>query len=265
MLTGDLFEVTHDKHLAVTLSRQPSTTPASNPTSADPTRALAGARENFGVQRVEVLGGNVGYLKLTAFYRLQEMRETLAAAMLTLQHTDALILDLRENTGGSPESVALLLSYLFDKPSMPLFEIINRGGEHRRYATEDSPLPGRNGTRPVYVLTAARTFSAGEGIAFILQEYGRAEIIGEQTAGAANPGRPYPVNNRFEVTVPNGRVRTAVSGRNWEGNGVTPDVPVAAADSLRTAHARALRDLLTSLPSGPWRDTLQRHLDTLTP
>jgi C-terminal processing protease CtpA/Prc len=121
-------------------------------------------------------------------------------------------------------------------------------------------VPNRHERRPVYVLTSTSTFSGGEGVAFLLQERHRAEIVGETTAGAANPGRPYPVNDRFSVTVPNGRLRSAISGRNWEGAGVTPDVKAPSASALQVAHARALRTLIDRAPAGPWRDALQRAL-----
>jgi C-terminal processing protease CtpA/Prc len=256
-LTRDLFEVTKDKHLAVEVIR-------STLNSSDEARDVRGRRENFGVQRVEVLAGNVGYLDLTSFYRPEEARDSIAAAMRTLRHTDGLILDMRHNSGGSPGTVALVASYLFDAPGLSLFEIIPRsGGEGRQYATEEPALPDRNGTRPAYVLTAARTFSAGEGLAFMLQERRRAEVVGDVTAGAANPGRSYPVNKRFEVTVPNGHIRTAVTGRNWEGRGVIPDVRVPASEALRVAHIRALRELVKREPSGAWQDTLKRELTRL--
>jgi C-terminal processing protease CtpA/Prc len=114
----------------------------------------------------------------------------------------------------------------------------------------------------VYVLTSARTFSAGEGFAFLLQERARAEVIGERTAGAANPGRPYRVNPWFEVTVPNGQVRSAVSGGNWEGRGVKPDLEVAAPDALVAAHSRALKRLIEGA-DGDWRVRLEQILQSL--
>lgn len=262
LLTRDLLEMTKDKHLVVAVLRNGA--PASGSPASDASREVRARRANFGVQRVEVLAGNVGYLDLTSFYRPDEARDTIAAAMRTLRHTDALILDMRENSGGSPDTAALLASYLFDAPGLRLFDIIPRsGGEGRQYATEQPAAPERNGTRPIYVLTAARTFSAGEGFAFILQERRRAEVVGEVTAGAANPGRPYPVNDRFEVTVPNGQVRGAVTGGNWEGRGVIPDVRAPASDALRVAHIRALRELVKLEPSGAWQDTLKRELAAL--
>jgi len=262
MLTEDLFELTHDKHLAVAVARNKPTGAAAG-NEADDSRTTIARRTNFGVQRVEILAGNVGYLNLTAFYRPDEARDAISAAMRTLRHADALILDVRNHGGGSPDTAALVASYFFTEKRMPLFEIVPRSGKKRVYETESSDLPERNGTRSMYVLTSARTFSAGEGIAFLLQERKRAEVIGETTAGAANPGRPYRVNDHFEVTVPNGKLRTAVGGTNWEGTGVVPEAKVAAAEALRTAHLRALGRLIQQTKAGTWRDDLQRQLHVL--
>lgn len=261
-ITRDMFETTQDKHLAVTAVKERSQTTTAK--ESDDTRRLDARRTNFGVQRVEILAGNVGYLNLTAFYRPEEAREAISTAMKMLRSADALIIDMRENSGGSPDTVAILASYVFDTPALPLFDIVPRSGnESRKYKTLESGLPDRNGVRPVYVLTAEQTFSAGEGLAFLLQERSRAEIIGEQTAGAANPGRPYPVNAYLEVTVPNGKIRTAVSGKNWEGKGVTPNVTVPANDALRTAHTRALGELLSKNPDGEWQEKLKQLMHLL--
>jgi hypothetical protein len=261
-LTQDLFELTDDKHLAVTMTRSGCSASAADKLSYD-SRETTGRRSNFGIQRVEILPGNVGYLNLTAFYRPNEARDAISAAMRTLRHADALILDVRNHVGGSPDTAALLTSYFFDERRLPLFEIVPRSGEKRVYETESAELPERNGKRPTYVLTSARTFSAGEGIAFLLQERGRAEVVGETTAGAANPGGPYRVNAHFEVTVPNGKVRTAVRGTNWEGAGVVPDVKFAADKALHAAHLRALDRLIEQTTVGKWRDELKRLVGAL--
>jgi C-terminal processing protease CtpA/Prc len=89
-------------------------------------------------------------------------------------------------------------------------------------------------------------------------------VIGERTPGAANPGRRYPVNALFEVTVPNGTLRSAVTGRNWEGTGVTPDIIVPESDALRLAHSRALQRLIAAA-EGDWRIRLERELKALDP
>lgn len=67
---------------------------------------------------------------------------------------------MRDNGGGSPATVALLVSYLFDQPGLPLFDVISRSGAVETYATEpQSAALQRNGRRPVWVLTSRRTFS----------------------------------------------------------------------------------------------------------
>lgn len=260
-LTSDLFGATRDKHLVVQVSRDAAA--AESAAAAEETRAVRGRRSNFGVQRVEILAGNVGYLNLTSFYRPDEARTALAAAMRLLSGADALILDMRQNGGGSPDTVTLLLGHLFEAPGLPLFEIVSRSGSRSLYATPDPAVTDRDGRRPVSVLTSKATFSAGEGVAFILQERRRAEIVGERTPGAANSGRPYPAGAGLEVTVPNGYVRSLISGTNWEGTGVTPDVAVAADDALRVAHVRCIRKLLETVENGAWRDTLERTLQSL--
>jgi C-terminal processing protease CtpA/Prc len=127
-----------------------------------------------------------------------------------------------------------------------LFEIVHRDGSKAIYRTPEEAPATRNVRRPIYVLTSARTFSGGEGLAFLLQERKRAVVIGEVTAGAANPGRAYPAGELFEITVPNGRVLSSIGRANWEGRGVTPDIVVPAADAFRVAHLRAIDDLLTT-------------------
>jgi hypothetical protein len=260
-LTQDLFTSSNDKHLYVTVSDGETITSSA---AAQGSREETARSSNFGIQRVEILPGNIGYLNLTSFYRPEEARETFVSAMQVLAHADALILDLRGNKGGSPDMAVLVASFMFDKAGLPLFSVVpGSGGAPMTFATVQTPPPGGNGERPLYVLTSQNTWSAGEGLAFLLQERHRAEIIGETTAGAANPGRPYRINALFEVNVPNGRVKSAVLGRNWEGVGVLPDIPTSAANALDVAHAHALRRLLDSAPKGWMHDELERELQAI--
>jgi hypothetical protein len=100
-LTRDLFAITNDKHIAVSLV--PPAGPAGS-TKPDPSRSHEESvrRTNGGVQGVEVLAGNAGYLNLTSFWRIEEGRGPITAAMQLLRGADALILDMRSNTGGHP-------------------------------------------------------------------------------------------------------------------------------------------------------------------
>ena len=98
VLTQDLFDSSHDKHLFVTVS--PDAANATAVIAQEPSRKETARFSNFGIQRVEILSGNIGYLNLTSFYRLEEARESFVSAMQVLAHADALVLDLRGNKGG---------------------------------------------------------------------------------------------------------------------------------------------------------------------
>jgi len=96
----------------------------------------------------------------------------------------------------------------------------------------------------MYVLTSGKTFSAAEEFAFDLQQLKRGTVVGARTRGGANPGVLQLIGAHFGVFVPNEAAVGPVTGGNWEGVGVTPDVAVEAADALGKAHRLALEALL---------------------
>lgn len=248
LLTRELRASTHDKHIVVMYSAAPL--PAIGEAQEE-----EGANDlemwrrdakavNYGVVRAEQLQGNVGYIDVRAFPPLAIAAGTFAAAMNVVANTDALVIDLRHNRGGEPETVAFLCSYLFDERTH-LNDLHWRRGDRLEQFWTSEWVPGvRYGrTRPVYVLTSSATFSAGEEFANDLRALKRATLIGETTGGGANPGQTYRLAEHFAIFIPTGRAINAVDRSNWEGVGVKPDVEVAAADALERAHARALHDL----------------------
>jgi C-terminal processing protease CtpA/Prc len=69
-------------------------------------------------------------------------------------------------------------------------------------------------------------------------------LIGETTRGGAHPTDVFPITASFEITVPVARSVNPVTGGNWEGTGVEPDVAVAAAESFDVAYRLALQHVL---------------------
>jgi C-terminal processing protease CtpA/Prc len=162
-----------------------------------------------------------------------------------LAHTDALIFDLRENHGGDPNMVELMVSYLFPR-STHINDLTNRhDNETHQYWT----LPWVPGPRfihqPVYVLTSHETFSGGEEFTFDLKTQKRATIVGETTGGGAHPMQVMPAGEHFIVGVPFGRPINPVTKGDWEGTGVEPDVKVSAEDALAAAEKLAAEKLET--------------------
>ena len=265
-VTDELVKVTHDKHIHVRYSEEPLPPRSDAQPSAEEKSALyeMERQHNFGVERVERLPFNIGYIDLQGFADLADAGDTFAAAMTTIAHTDALIVDLRQNHGGDPATVAFALSYLFDQRTR-LNDLHWREGDRtEQYWTQDW-VPGRRfgQKKPVYVLTSGQTFSGGEEFAYDLKNLKRAVLVGEVTGGGANPGDTYPLTPHFEMFVPTGRAVSPITHTSWEGTGVQPDVRVEAELALDKAQSLLLRQMLEREQSPRRKESLQRRLDTL--
>ncbi|MFF4603283.1 S41 family peptidase [Streptomyces sp. NPDC001339] len=243
-VTAHLQEVCPDRHLRLLWQDEPQ---SAEPEDDDTGRAAFLARlraENQGVRLVEHLHGNIGHLDIRRIADAGEGGRAIAAAMELVAHTRALVLDLRECRGGAPTGAAMWCSYFFADDQVHLNDIYERSTDSTRQYWTVSPLPApRYPDRPLYVLTSAATFSGGEDVAYTLQALGRAVVVGETTRGGAHPTRRHPVTEHITVTVPTARTVNAVTGTNWEGVGVRPDLPVPAAEALEEAHEDAIRRL----------------------
>jgi C-terminal processing protease CtpA/Prc len=252
-INADLLEVTDDRHLRLIWHQV-----------ADPGQDVEELvselrerfrRENHGVRRAERLPGNVGLIELTAIPELSAAAPTLEAAMRLVEHTEALIVDLRPTLGGSPDAVAFLASFLFPDGETRLSDIVEGPhGPTRQFWTVDYLSVPRYLDREVYVLTSADTFSGGEALAYDLQALGRAIIIGESTRGGAHPSEVVSLVPHIELRLPTARTVSPITGGNWEGVGVQPDVQVAAHEALTTAYIRAL----TAIAGDPSRSPVSR-------
>jgi C-terminal processing protease CtpA/Prc len=263
-LTADLQAVTRDVHLMVEYSEEvlPELQPASGQMQAEELAIMR--RLNFGLERIERLPFNIGYLQLDGFAPAAAVKERFAAAMTLLADTSALIIDLRRNHGGEPDGVALLASYLFDRRTH-LTDFYWRAGDRTEQVWTQEQLDGpRYGaTRPLYVLISGESFSAAEGFSYALQGLERAVIVGERSGGGAHPGDPLRLTDHFSAFVPNGRSISPITGTNWEGVGVTPDVATPADAALDVAQQHALRALLAHEQDAATRERIQARVAEL--
>ena len=254
-LTEQVRAQTNDKHLHMFYSAQPlpveSGEKKESPEEHAPMLAMMQS-QNFGVERIERMPFNIGYLQLNAFAPARDAAETISAAMTVLAHTDALIIDLRKNGGGDPATVTLLASYLLNERTH-MTDIYYRKGDRTEQMWSSDVVPGlRFGQKKdVYILTSKHTFSAAEDFSYAMKSLKRATIIGETTGGGAHPGDVMRLNTNFAMFVPNGRSIGPVTKTNWEGVGVAPDVSVAADDAMKTAQVAILKKLAAAEKPGP--------------
>jgi C-terminal processing protease CtpA/Prc len=239
-LTTTLQGTTHDKHLRVQV-RVPERAEVerTDPDLARAQRTERARTRNYGFQRVEVLDGNIGYVDMSYFDGSEPAKPVAAAAMNFLANTDAVIFDMRNNGGGSPEMIRYVSSWFFAKPTH-LNSLYFREGDRTIESWTLADIPGTARPEvPVFVLTSARSFSGAEEFSYNMRTQGRGTLIGEVTGGGANPGRTVPINERFEVFIPGGTAINPITHTNWEGVGVEPHVAVPADSALTVAVERA--------------------------
>jgi C-terminal processing protease CtpA/Prc len=266
-LTEDLQRVSNDRHLEVAYSERPfPPQSAFDAEEASPEDLEQQRRLNFGVERVQRMDFNLGYLDLRAFAPPKLSAPKLAAAMNLLGDTDALVIDLRNNGGGDPATVALLASYLFDERTR-LNDIYDRGKDATtQYWTSDA-IEGRKygGHRKLYLLVSHDTFSAGEDFAYALKNLKRATLIGATTGGGAHPGTGRRLTDHFAANVPTGRSISPITHGDWEGTGVAPDLAIDPEHALEKAQALYLTDLLANEKDEGRRQRIAQRLSELQP
>lgn len=247
LLTEQLREVVHDKHLNLWYSPKKPVVPTS-PQAQEESFMRQMKRANLGLPKLDILEGNVGYLKIEGFGPVNKVGETCSGAMMFLANTDALIIDLRNNQGGEPDLVQYLASYFFDDKPV----LINSLYYRKKNKTDEYwtvPVKGSKYIdKPVFILINNSTFSAGEELAYDLKTQRKAVLVGETTGGGANDGEVFELGNGFFAFIPTGKAINPITNTNWEGTGVEPDVAVSATKALTTAHQMALKAVMEKMP-----------------
>lgn len=75
-------------------------------------------KDNFGINNVGILSGNVGYMKLNHFYQHPEAEKELSRTLKKLSKVDALIIDLRDAGGDSISLAQYLMSFFVNEDTI---------------------------------------------------------------------------------------------------------------------------------------------------
>lgn len=216
---------------------------------------------NMGLEKVETLEGNIGYLDFSMFDGSPEAGEKISGAMNRLADTDALIIDLRRCRGGASNAITLLMSYFFDK-SIHLSDAYDRVTGDTMTFRSLGEVPGRRyGQKDVYILTSRFSFSAAEDISYTLKNLKRALIVGETTGGGAHPVMGRRLNEHFFVMVPFARYISPITKTNWEGTGVEPDIKAPKEQALKIAYLMALNKSAERTKDEDFKNALKRTIE----
>jgi retinol-binding protein 3 len=202
---------------------------------------------NFGFRKAEVLNGNIGYLEISSFSRLNDYsRATADAALKLLSNTHALIIDLRYGVGGSPEMVTHLLSKFLSKRTHVTDIYIRAENATLPYYTRPDSTYSNLHQIPVYILASYKTFSAAEGFTYAMRQFRKAVVIGETTRGGAHTVTYRPLSSGFVADIPFGKALDPKTGANWEGTGIAPDIAAPAEQSLQLAESKIFEGFFAS-------------------
>lgn len=213
---------------------------------------------NHGFKEVKLLEDNVGYLDLRGFAQLERGREIADAYMKLLSQADAIIIDLTNNGGGDPAMVQYLCSYFFDK-KLHLNSLYYREGNRTdEYWTLEEVGGKKLAEIPLFIMLGKETFSGAEEFSYNMQTQKRATLVGQTSAGAANPGRTIGINEYLAVFIPTGRPINPITKTSWEAVGVQPEIHSKKEETLAKALSLAQK-AADSLRKSKLENYLQLH------
>ncbi len=189
-------------------------------------RAVSFIREMSGGQ----LAPNVGYLQITAFPdEVEQVGPATDQALDVLDWPHAMVVDVRDNRGGSDRGVKAVADRFADRRRLFMTSSVRAGPGREQFGTPVEwwlePGGPRQFRGPVVLLVNRNTFSAGETFALAMRVLPHVTVAGEPTAGVFSDAVDATLPNGWQYTYSIGVCRDA-QGDLWEDRGVPPDIAV---------------------------------------
>ena len=170
----------------------------------------------------------VGYLYIPSFGK-QLKTDDLDNVLKILSPLDALIIDVRDNTGGESALVDFLTTRFLNEKKLVKYDIYKKGAKHDDFfepvAKYLSPGGDDFSNKKIVVLTNRRCFSSCNDFVLYMSLLPNVVIIGDQTGGGGGTPFNYELPNGWLVGY-SASYATAPDGHNIEG-GVIPDISMS--------------------------------------
>lgn len=168
--------------------------------------------------------GQTGFVRIYNFRRGSEKQVREQVEKLAAEGAKRLIFDVRNNPGGSVDSVCDALDALL--PEGKIMTLRTKAGKETVYESDKNEVD-----LPMAVLVNADSISAAEFFAAALQEYGKAVVVGEQTIGKGYSQQNYELSDGSALHLSDQEYFTP-NGKSLIGTGVTPDVQRSPAEGF---------------------------------
>ena len=167
-------------------------------------------------------GSKIGYIFIPSFFD-ETLPGQIENALNEFGPLDGLILDVRMNGGGSSSVAYPIMEYFI---AGRLGEFVSRD-DSRALDIEANEIQNSQ-TVPLVVMVSEDTVSFGEIFAGVMQDAGRAQIVGETSLGNVEVLHGYNFEDGSQVWLAAETFIYAFSDTNWEDTGIVPDVQAFA-------------------------------------
>lgn len=164
----------------------------------------------------EIMDKEIGYIRIVSFISSEGPIEFIEA-LNKVKDTNALILDLRGNTGGLFQNAVFVANMFLDKGN--IVKVIGRGGHNSSYTAEEKEYIY---DKPLIVLVDGESASASEIVSAALKDNGRALIVGTKTFGKGVVQKVYTMPNNMGMNLTIARYLTP-NGSDINKKGIEPN------------------------------------------
>ena len=206
------------------------------------------------IEQAGWIAPGIAFVRFNVFPNDASVTEQAAKFMADHADAKAIIFDIRSHGGGGLEQMDVMFPWIFDKKT----RLVTMATRASVDAEGGSPIAGipslhvvkgdagmvtrehwitpnadkRLRDAKIYVLTSGATGSAAEHFSLAMKHTGRGVLVGSATGGANHFGRGEDLGGGYGAFIPVGRTYDPTTGKDWEGDGVQPDIAVAPADAL---------------------------------